>query len=213
VASKTVGFTATNDNTVPDLVLRYNLSGSAGSVSAAAMVRQLRDSGSLAGTIPGGDTATAVGEGVSFAGKLGLWEHADLRFMLSSGKGIGRYVGLDSVGDALLDTTRGELDPIPVTAGYMALHVPLCTHWTGNLIFSQESANLKDSLSPGLSVAGAGTTQTQSVALNTFYSPIKNLSFGSELRYARRNALALAGAEAGLIGSMDRVEFSAKYAF
>lgn len=202
-----VALATTNDNNVPDLVLRYNMAAGSGNLSAAALLRQLRDAGTV-GSLPGAATATSVGEGLSFAGRLPLWPQADLRFMLTSGRGVGRYIGLDSVGDALINSSTGELVAIPVTAGFLALHTPLCAHWTGNLILSQESANLKDSLA-----AAGATTQTQSVAVNAFYSPVKNLSFGTELRYGRRNALASTAASAGLIGSMDRLEFSAKYAF
>lgn len=203
VATKASGAALTNDNTVPDLVVRYNLSSSAGSYSAAVLVRQLRDSGTV-----GGLSDTAIGEGVSVAGKIPFSGKADVRFMVTSGRGIGRYVGLGVAGDALIDTSTQRLDAIPVTAALLALHLPLVPHWTGNLILSQESVNLKNSLA-----SGGATVQTQSAAVNAFYSPVKNLSFGGELRYARRNALAAAGSNYGLVGSMNRAEFSAKYAF
>ena len=57
-------------------------------------------------------------------------------------------------------------------------------------------------------LTGTGvTSDTSSVRLNLFYSPVKNLSFGGEITHAIREL------ESGVDGTMDRLQFTAKLGF
>ncbi|MGI2260567.1 DcaP family trimeric outer membrane transporter [Shewanella sp. GXUN23E] len=84
------------DDYIPDLVIRRNISGDWGNVSAAALVRALKPADSYQAAIGG-----------SVAGKFNLWGKDDLRIQLHYGN-LGRYVGTG----AALDIYNGELETI-----------------------------------------------------------------------------------------------------
>ncbi len=94
-----------DDNGIPDIVVRYTLSGDWGSLTAAALARQLRYE----------DVATNIdddqtGFGLSLSGKLMLGQD-DLRFMVTGGTGLGRYLALNLVNGAVIDE-NGELETV-----------------------------------------------------------------------------------------------------
>ncbi len=88
----------TGNDSVPDVVGRYNLKGDWGSVSFSALGRQLRT--------PLGNTETAVA--ASIAGRIKTFGKDDFRFQLHQGQ-LGRYVGVaftkDVVGEEVEETT------------------------------------------------------------------------------------------------------------
>ncbi|MDG6745580.1 porin, partial [Staphylococcus aureus] len=84
----------TDDDNVPDIVARLNWKPSFGDFALAGIARQLRTE-----TLGVGDTA--FGWGLSGSGKVPLSKLSDLRFMVTYGDGIGRYLGLGYVPDAI----------------------------------------------------------------------------------------------------------------
>ena len=101
--------TISDDGSLPDLTARWTSKGDWGHVSVAGIARQLRH-----------DTATTsasdTGYGVSVSGKYNLGKSDDVRYMLTAGRGIGRYVAFGLGADGVLDATGGELDGIGVLA-------------------------------------------------------------------------------------------------
>ncbi|WP_299266428.1 DcaP family trimeric outer membrane transporter [uncultured Psychrosphaera sp.] len=77
----------TNDS-MPDIIAKYQFKGDWGNVSVAALVRQL--------TTLTGETESAAG--VSIAGKINVASKDDFRFQLHQGN-LGRYVGVAAATD------------------------------------------------------------------------------------------------------------------
>ena len=88
----------TSNDSMPDVVARYNMKGDWGSVSFSALARQLNT------TL--GNTETAIG--ASIAGRINTVGKDDFRFQFHQGE-LGRYVGVafaqDVVGEQVEETT------------------------------------------------------------------------------------------------------------
>lgn len=195
------GFIVTDDNALPDLVWRYTLkTAHAGAYTLSGVARQLSDRG----TVGGGDD-TSFGWGLSLAGKIPLWGEDDLRFTLSGGDGFGRYMALNTVGDAIVDAD-GKLRSVELVNGYVAWHHPWNAQWRSNLMLSGMRANTGQSAEGAM--FGANVTRyVRSATVNLLYSPIDKITFGAEFRHARRDTVG------GLAGNLDRLQFSARYNF
>lgn len=180
---------------MPDIVARYNHKFDGGSISVAAIGRQLN-------YIEGNNTKhSALGAGITFGGKLNIGEFDDIRFSATGGTGLGRYIALNFVNSSVIDDSR-DLSSISTFNGYVAyLH-----HWNDKLrssgSFSYISANIDEDLT-GASVNDAA----YSLSVNLIYSPIKDLMFGVEPIYGYRKLVG------GTDGDFFRLQFSAKYAF
>lgn len=187
---------------IPDFTARLNYASKFGELSLAGLVRQLSYDNGLAGATQA--SATATGWGVSFAGKVGLpfGVNSDLRFMVTKGSGIGRYVGLNFAPDAVQLSTPGvALSTVDVFAGFAALKFGWTAQLRSTLMFGYQ----KDDYN--VPVPGTSNAKSVSFAGNLFYSPIKNLDFGIEYRHGQRTLVS------GLQGQLDRVEFASKYSF
>lgn len=185
---------------IPDLTARLTWrTGGGGELSLAGLVRQLTVDGS-------GGSDSAGGWGVSLAGKLpfGPDGRHDLRFMMTRGDGIGRYVGLSLAPDAIASGPAADLrlSPVTVTAGFGALRLGWGGGWRSTLMGSYQKIGFPD----GLAEAG-DTDQAWSAAANLFYSPVKPLDLGFELRHGERRLVS------GASGTLDRLEMVAKYNF
>lgn len=194
----------TDDNVLPDVVLRYNLKGSLGDVSLAGVARQLKvQSPSAAGGITGADD-TAFGWGLSLSGKIPMSfaPGDDIRFMFNGGRGLGRYVALATIADAGIDA-NGRFKTVSVYDGFVAYHHQWNEQWRSNLVVSA----LKGTNMAGDNIGATATSRTETAFVNLFYSPVKSLSFGGEYRYGYRTDVA------GANGSLSRFQFSAKYIF
>ena len=195
----------TDDNVMPDVVLRYNYKGGAfGDYSLAGIARQLKvQNPSAAGGLSGADD-TAFAWGASLSGKVPMSFAAgdDIRFMFSGGRGLGRYIALATIADAGVDA-GGRFKPVTVYNGFVAYHHQWNDRWRSNLVVSALKGNgmADDDIGP------TATTRTETVFANLFYSPVKSLSFGGEYRYGYRTDVA------GAKGSLSRFQFSAKYIF
>ncbi|MDF2178122.1 DcaP family trimeric outer membrane transporter [Aliiglaciecola sp. CAU 1673] len=188
------GRIVTDDNSVPDLVLRYTHKASWGHVSGAALVRQLAyDDGSSIDTT---ETAAAF----SLSAKINLGKD-DLRLMYNAGSGMGRYLGINTANGAVLNAS-GELESIDSSGGSIAYRHVWNEQWRSTLSYAFFSAD------NDVALTGSGVTKdTQSMRVNAIFSPTPELSFGLEYSHAEREI------ESGLDGDMDRLQFSAKYSF
>ena len=185
-----------DDNSLPDLTARYAISRPWGDVQFAGLLRQLKYQNPATSI---DDTAT--GWGLSASAKLKVGAQDDLRFMLSGGEGVGRYLGLNFSNDAVLDAS-GELDAIGVIAGFAAYRHVWTPGWRSSLIWSAQRVD-NDVL-----LTGAGANRSaQSLHANLIWSPVTAFDIGAELMFADRKL------ESGLDGDMTRLILFAKYGF
>lgn len=181
----------TDENTVPDAVARYRFDHSGGQFSLAAVVRQLKQDGA------GSD----IGYGLSLAGKIPVGRRDDIRFTISSGEGIGRYLAINTVNDAAVNA-GGDLEGFTAQAAYLAYRHVWNDQWRSTATVSMLRAD-HDVLLTGDTV----TRSVNSASLNLLYSPVKKITVGVEYRRAEREV------ESGADGTLDRLQFAAKYAF
>ncbi len=194
-------FGVTNDNALPDFVWRYNYKTTHwGDYSLAGVARQLSDRG----FVPGSNDSS-LGWGLSFAGKIPLWGQDDLRFTFSGGDGIGRYLALNSVGDAVIDPA-GKLHAIEIVNGFVAWRHPWNDQWRSTLALSAYRANVGET-GEGTMLGSGVTRIVRSATANLLYSPIPKITFGAEYRYARRDTVG------NLSGDLSRLQLSARYNF
>ena len=187
--------TISDDGSLPDLTARWTTKGDWGHVSVAGIARQLRH-----------DTATAsasdTGYGVSVSGKYNLGKSDDVRYMLTAGRGIGRYVAFGLGADGVLDATGGELDGTGVLAGFVSWRHVFNPKLRGNLMFSRAQ------LDNDTDWTGFGVTESaQSVHANLIYSPFPKLDIGAELIWGNREV------ESGADGDLRRLHTTVKYSF
>lgn len=181
---------------LPDLAARLVYRSSNGEISLAGIARQLTVKGAAG-------RATGTGWGISLAGKmpLGLKGQHDIRFMLSAGSGVGRYIGLNFAPDVVL-VGPSALNEVQVVAGFAAARYQWSSRWRSTVMGSfQHVAYPRD-------VAPLGSNKTAwSVAANLFYSPVRLLDLGLEVRHAAREVVG------GETGNLDRLQFVVKHGF
>lgn len=191
--SRTTRF-VTDDNSLPDLVIRYNFKTDNVDIAVAALARQ------LAYTEGSAVEETVSGGGISISGAFKLGKD-DLKFAINSGSGLGRYIGLNIANGAVINE-QGGLEAIDSTAYYAAYRHWWNDKWRSTLSYSTIEIDNDTSLT------GFGVSKTSNSArLNLMYSPTPKLTFGGEISQANREI------ESGLDGSMTRVQFTAKLGF
>lgn len=185
-----------DDDRLPDVVARVNWKPAFGDFALAGIARELR-------TSTNGLEDTTFGWGLSGSGKIPFGTRHDLRFMATYGQGIGRYLALGYVPDAIYTATSNRLARIDNFAAFGAFKLG----WTDTLR-STFSASYQSADYPAeLVVTGLANAKAYSGAVNLFWSPFKGLDAGVEYRHAVRELLS------GDDGTMDRVEFAIKYGF
>jgi len=187
---------------LPDFVARLNYAVPQGEVTLAVLARQVRTE--VAAT---GADATATGYGASLAGKLFLNDKksADLRFMATYGQNIGRYLGLNFAPDAVYVATTNTLADVTNFAAFAAVKVAISPTVRFNVMGSMQTVDYDSSLAAA-SLASYNK-KAWSGAVNLFYSPVRPIDLGLEYRHGQRELVS------GAKGNLDRLEFSAKYAF
>lgn len=198
---------ATGDSQLPDAVLRYDWNRRWGSVALATLVRQLRADGERTGGDAPADTAngTETGYGLSLSGRIPVTLEAlrgdDIRFMVTYGEGIGRYVALGVVPDAVVDENNG-LKPTPLLAGYFVYRRAWTPEWRTSFGLSHFSARNDRALA-----GPEATARVNSLHMNFLYSPVESVTFGVELFDAHRYV------EDGGHGELHRFQLSARFTF
>ncbi len=178
------------------LVVRYNATGDWGSAAIAAIARSLNYDAGVAGLAED----STFGYGLSLSGVLKVGKTDNFNFMITGGRGIGRYVGLNLRDDVVVDANR-HVDAIGLIAGFVSFR----HFWS-----SQFRSVLTGSYYRAYNPAIAGllvTNNVGSVSFDSFYSPIKPLTLGLGYRYGRREL------ENGQAGDLNRLQFSAQYNF
>lgn len=184
----------TDDSGLPDLTARLDLKKPFGDFALTGLVRQLAiQQGAL--------DAKTTGWGVSASGKIKAGARDDLRFMLTAGEGVGRYVGLNFANDAVVDAT-GDLEAIPVTAGFVAYRHVWTNALRSTVMYSAQTVDNPSTLN-GLAV----NKSASSVHGNLIWSPFKGLDVGAEYLVGKREL------ESGVSGDLRRLQAFVKYGF
>lgn len=181
------GDATTDDNSTPDLALRMNLMSSDSTTLVLTGLLRSLESQDQPGT-----NDRNLGGGLSLSGihKIG---RDDVKFMLTAGSGLGRYLGVLANPDANVDA-GGEIDPIDSVAAYVAYRHA----W---------SEKARSSVVLGMFDGDGAIESASSVHVNYMYSPVSTLTFGVEyLRADREDA-------DGREGSFDRLQFGALLKF
>lgn len=188
------GMAVTDDASLPDFTARYTHNADWGNFVVTALARQLTYK-------VGGVDADETSFGVSASGMVKFGQD-NLKFMLTQGKGLGRYVGLNVARGAVLN--GDDLDAIDSTSGFIAYQHKWNSQWRSTFLYSFLSADNDENL---LAMYGDPTESSQSYSANILYSPVKRLTFGAEFKHAEREL------ESGVDGDLDRLQFSVRYAF
>lgn len=185
----------TNDSGLPDLTAKYTHKGGFGNVSIAGIARQLKFEDAASGV-----DSTKTAGGISIAGRIKAGGMDDIRFAVTTGKGLGRYVGLALNSDGYIDA-GGKIQTIDQTAaniGYRHFWTPKTRSTLGYAVYDADSVE---------AAAGVINDKSQSIHVNLLHSPTKSLTFGTEYIYGKLEK------SNGNEGDMSRVQFSAKYSF
>ncbi|MBE0369424.1 MULTISPECIES: DcaP family trimeric outer membrane transporter [Pseudoalteromonas] len=188
------GRVVTDDASMPDFTARYNHQADWGNIVISALARQL--------TYKIGEAdESETSLGVSASGRVNLGKN-NIKFMITQGKGLGRYVGLNVANGAVYDGTN--LHAIDSTSGFISYQHHWNTQLRSTFLYSFFSADNETSL---LTITGDPTESSMSYSANLLYSPVKKLTFGAEYKVGTRET------QSGLDGDINRLQLSAKYAF
>jgi hypothetical protein len=189
-----VGAASSDRGALPDLTLRYGWKGDWGTFGVGALARQLR-------VDRGGASDSELGAGITLGGKWVLGASDDLRYQLTVGDGISRYIGLAITGDAALDA-GGQLDLTGARAGYVGWRHAFSPKLRSNLVYARSDHDNDSAL-----VGPSATKTVQSLRANLFYSPLPKVDVGAELMFGKREV------EGGAEGDLTRLQFTTKYSF
>ena len=104
-----------NDSVIPEVVVRRNLKTDRAQLSLAVLGRQLAYE-----DLPTDIDSTTLGIGASLTGRVKVGNGGDdIRFAVTGGEGLGRYVGLGFAPGAYVDSD-GDLAAVPSIGGNIA---------------------------------------------------------------------------------------------
>jgi len=181
-----------DDNSVPDIVARYNRNSGAHSYALSGMAREISYDDGLTSESKGGFA-------VNFAGKFELSNGDDIRYSIASGT-LGRYIALNAFRDGGIDAA-GNLDLTTVTGGYLAYRHKWSEKLRSTIQYAYSTASLADGMS------SANTENISNFNLNLIYAPTPKLTFGGAIILANREL------ENGIDGDLTRLQLTAKYGF
>jgi hypothetical protein len=181
---------------VPDLVGRRDLSGDWGKLSVAAIARQLHyteNSDSI--------RESSFGYGLTLGSEMKVFSKDDLKFQVTGGSGLGRYLALNFASAAVLDADS-KLHNIDTVCGFIAYRHFWSEQWRSTIDVAAVTVN-----NPTELTGGGVNKDAHSVSANLLYSPRPKLTLGLEYMFARRVL------EDDTEGSFNRLQFSARYDF
>ncbi len=182
-----------DDDRVPDLVARIDLKPSWGSMSLAAMGRQIRRDDGI-------NASSEWGAAVGVGGRIRTTGNDALTFQASYGNALGRYTSINAFNDGVVDTA-GHVHLFDVFAGFAAYQHWWSPTWRSTVAYGYASAD-----DPGFT-AGGVNEEVQSAHLNLLWSPYLQATFGLEYLFATRSTFA------GDDGELHRILFSSKFNF
>lgn len=189
-----------DDNSRPDLILRYDNRIGELDYSVASMSRE------LAYDRADGGNESEQGYAISLSGKWQLGRD-DLRFMYSYGNALGRYLGLNSYRGGIIDPVSGDIELIDQHGGFVALRHFWSDQWRSNLVLSATAADNPET------VADMTPSSYRSLHLNLMYSPVPKMTLGGEYILASKELENVSGLLADDEGELQRMQFSVQYVF
>ena len=191
------GRIVSSDGFMPDVTFKYTGKSDNLTWQASALLRQLTYD-----VTQTGDDETTFGYGLSFGAKY-TFGMDDIRASITTGSGLGRYLGLNTWNGAYIHA-NGELEAIDSTGISFAYRHFWTEKVRSNIVYSRGWADNDEEL---LALAGDMTEYTQRLAFNVMYSPASNLTFGAEISQANRET------EANVDGDLNRLQLMAMYKF
>jgi len=195
----TLGTSATienrDDERFPDFVVRLNSTQDWGNMSLAGMTRQIRWNDPVKGI-----HEQAWGGAVSLAGRIDIGNRDNLRFMLSYGDALARYVVGGTYADASIDTA-GAMSLNTISSGTLFYQHYWNALWRSNLALGYSHADLPSFVSHNL------TQDVRSAHINLLWSPLPQATVGLEYLYAMREL------QDGRDGDLNRILFSTRFSF
>jgi hypothetical protein len=187
---------SSDDNLTPDLTARWLTKGDWGHFTVAALLREFRHDNPATGI-----DDSARGGAVSVSGRFNLGANDDIRYVVNTGRGIGRYLGLGVASDTVL-AADGSLEPLDGYGGFVAWRHAFSPKLRGNLFYSMAHFD-NDAALTGFGV----TERAQSWHANLIYSPLPRLDVGAELIWGQRSL------EGEADGDLRRLHTHVKYSF
>lgn len=191
----------THSDHYPELTLGYTDSENWGHISAGAVAKTVSTDGDF-DTGVRNTNDTAFGYGLRLSGSFNLTQSGDdLKFQGFYGDGLGRYVAIGAVPGGYV-RSNGDIDTIKAYGGYLDYRHFWTPQWRSNLVLGALAVDNPNALRDSLI-----TKTADSVHANLLWSPVDPLTLGGEYLFATRQV------ENGYDGNINRVQFSAKYAF
>ncbi|MCD9032403.1 hypothetical protein LDO32_11770 [Luteimonas sp. Y-2-2-4F] len=187
---------AGDNSAIPDVIVRHTTKGDWGHFSVAGLARQLKYE-----PVTGADT-TDTGYGLTVSGLVKLGDTTDLRYQLTGGDGIGRYIGLATINQDAIADANGDIDALGGWAGYFGLRQVFSDRVRGNLYYARSQWD-NESAWTGLDV----TQKVQSLHANLIWTPYPKLDLGVEAIWGERTL------ESGADGELIRLHTMARYTF
>ncbi len=186
-----------DEDHLPDIVGKFQFTGDWGNWSIAALIREIQHDDIFTNSVDNNRWGAAF----SVAGRIYTRDQNNLRFTLSYGNVLGRYLSYNSFPDAELDVT-GDTNLTEVLGGYGAYQ-----HWW--------APKIRSTFIIGAAYANRDTSKTvnsvnkllASSMVNLLWSPATNATVGIEWLHAYRKN------HNNQDGDMDRLQLSAIYKF
>jgi hypothetical protein len=186
---------SSDDNSVPDFTARYTAKGDWGHFSIAGLARQLNYE-----TTTGIDDSDS-GFALSVSGKWNINPANDIRYMISAGDGLGRYLGFGIGADAALDGD-GDLHAQSGRGGYVAWRHVFSPKLRSSLFYSFAEFDNDTELT------GTGVTESvDSFHATLIYTPAPKFDVGIGAILAKREL------ESGADGDLTRLHAMVRYSF
>ena len=186
------------DNRVPDIVGKIEFANNWGNWSLAGLLREIR----AKGTVQAGIEDSVWGGAISAAGRIYLFNELDnVRFAISYGNTLGRYLSSNSFNDGAIDSA-GNIELTEMIGGYLAYQ-----HWW--------TSELRSSVILGMAYADQDTAILPATVnkffasshVNLLWSPMMETTVGIEWLHGYREL------ENGQDGNLDRIQLTAIYKF
>ena len=188
---------APDDDRFPDIVGRVDFRNDWGNWSIATMVRQIRIDDSALVHVED----EAWGGAISASGRIYTSGLDNIRFSVSYGKGLGRYLSFNAFDDGVIDDA-GNIELTPVFGGYFSYQ-----HWWSSQLRSTVALGYATA-DIDFSIAPASVNDSYfSSHLNLLWSPIPEVSVGFEWLYGHRSL------EDGSEGELHRLQITSLYRF
>lgn len=158
---------SSDDNSVPDLTAAYTFNRSWGYLRTSLLARQLKLETTGAGAIDD----SSYGAALSVSGRVNFGPN-DLRFMVTGGDAIGRYVGVNFTNDVVV-TGSGKLRNISGWAAFAAYRQVWNPLLRSTVMLSASEYDNDIALT-----GGAANKGSLSLAVNTFYTLAPKLDIG-----------------------------------